>query len=270
MAQQHSTEPLAKRDQAKRDQAKRDQAERDQAKPDKAERDQAKPGQAKLDRIKPDRAETRLHRTTRHARRAQQDHQKDDTPMRIIAGRHRGTKLALPAGAGTRPTADRTRESLFNILAGGRFGEVVDGAIIIDAFAGTGALGLEALSRGCAFASFIERDQQALAALRQNISRLDRADDSRVIAGDALTLARWHGDPATLLLADAPYGSGDGLAATQQLMRIGALGDDALIIIETGNDETMDADTLAAAGLELLVARRYGRALVHFLGRTSG
>ncbi|HBD52579.1 MAG TPA: 16S rRNA (guanine(966)-N(2))-methyltransferase RsmD [Alphaproteobacteria bacterium] len=190
--------------------------------------------------------------------------------MRIIAGRHRGTKLALPAGTGTRPTADRTRESLFNILAGGRFGAVVDGAVIIDAFAGTGALGLEALSRGCAFASFIERDQQALAALRQNITRLDRADDSRVIAGDALTLARWHGGPATLLLADAPYGSGDGLAATQQLMKIGALSDDALIIIETGNDETMDPDLLAAAGLELLVARRYGRALLHFLCRTSG
>ena len=169
--------------------------------------------------------------------------------MRIIAGRHRGTKLALPAGTGTRPTADRTRESLFNILAGGRFGAVVDGAVIIDAFAGTGALGLEALSRGCAFASFIERDQQALAALRQNITRLDRADDSRVIAGDALTLARWHGGPATLLLADAPYGSGHGLAATQQLMKIGALSDNALIIIETGNDETMDQNRLLQPGL---------------------
>ena len=82
--------------------------------------------------------------------------------MRIIAGRHRGTKLAEPAGASTRPTADRVRESLFNILAGGRFGEAVIDARVIDAFAGTGALGLEALSRGAAHASFIERDPGAL------------------------------------------------------------------------------------------------------------
>ena len=78
-----------------------------------------------------DRAKTQSHRITRLARRVQQDHQEDETPMRIIAGRHRGTKLALPAGTGTRPTADRTRESLFNILAGGRFGAVVDGTVII-------------------------------------------------------------------------------------------------------------------------------------------
>ena len=104
--------------------------------------------------------------------------------MRIIAGSRRGTKLTKLDAANTRPTADRVRESLFNILDAGRFRRILDGAVVIDAFAGTGALGLEALSRGCAFASFIERDQQALAALRQNITRLDRADDSRVIAGE--------------------------------------------------------------------------------------
>ena len=185
--------------------------------------------------------------------------------MRIIAGRHRGTKLALPAGAGTRPTADRTRESLFNILAGGRFGEVIADAVVMDAFAGTGALGLEALSRGARFASFIESDQQALAALRQNITRLKRAADSRVLAADALRIARWQGDAATLVMTDAPYGSGDGLAAIRQLRAIGALADAALIVIETGSNETLDAEMLADAGLQLVAARRYGRALLHFL-----
>lgn len=185
--------------------------------------------------------------------------------MRIIAGRHRGTKLALPAGAGTRPTADRTRESLFNILAGGRFGEVIADAVVIDAFAGTGALGLEALSRGARFASFIESDQQALAALRQNITRLKRAADSRVLAANAVRIARWQGDAATLVMTDAPYGSGDGLAAIRQLRAIGALADAALIVIETGSNETLDAEMLADAGLQLLAARRYGRALLHFL-----
>ena len=81
--------------------------------------------------------------------------------MRIIAGRHRGTKLAQLVGADTRPTADRVRESLFNILEGGRYGRVLPDAIVVDAFAGTGALGLEALSRGATSASFIERDRTA-------------------------------------------------------------------------------------------------------------
>ena len=184
--------------------------------------------------------------------------------MRIIAGRHRGTKLALPAGAGTRPTTDRTRESLFNILAGGRFGEVIADAVVIDAFAGTGALGLEALSRGARFASFIESDQKALAALHENITRLKRAADSRVLAADALQIARWRGDAANLVMTDAPYGSGNGLAAILQLLGIGALADAALIVIETGSNETLDAEMLADAGLQVLEERRYGRALLHF------
>ena len=124
--------------------------------------------------------------------------------MRIIAGRHRGTKLAQPAGADTRPTADRVRESLFNILEGGRFGRVIEDAIVIDAFAGTGALGLEALSRGAKSASFIERDQAALSVLRANIDRLKRVEDSHVIAGDATSIPAWRGPPATLMFADAP------------------------------------------------------------------
>ena len=123
--------------------------------------------------------------------------------MRIIAGRHRGTKLAEPAGASTRPTADRVRESLFNILAGGRFGEAVIDARVIDAFAGTGALGLEALSRGAANATFIERDPGALNTLRSNIARLRREADAAVISGDATNIASWRGYAAGLLLAAA-------------------------------------------------------------------
>ncbi len=189
--------------------------------------------------------------------------------MRIIAGRHRGTKLAQPAGADTRPTGDRVRESLFNILEGGRFGDVLTGATVIDAFAGTGALGLEALSRGSAQATFIERDQAALSVLRANIARLGRADDSRVIAGDATSLARWQGMPASLVFADAPYGSGDGLGAAARLVDIGAVAAGALIILETEKSEQPDSAALTAAGLTQMDDRRYGRARLHFLQATT-
>ena len=185
--------------------------------------------------------------------------------MRIIAGRHRGTKLTEPAGASTRPTADRVRESLFNILAGGRFGEAVLDSHVIDAFAGTGALGLEALSRGAAHASFIERDPGALKTLRANIDRLGRQADATVIAGDALKLASWRGDAAGLVLADAPYGSGDGLTVAARLGEVGALAPDALVVIETGQGETLDETALANAGFTILDSRRYGRARLHFL-----
>jgi len=189
--------------------------------------------------------------------------------MRHIAGRHRGTKLAEPAGASTRPTADRVRESLFNVLAGGRFGEVIAEAHVIDAFAGTGALGLEALSRGAAHASFIERDQAALATLRANITRLKRGPDCQVIAGDALSLAAWRGAPAGLLLADAPYGSGAGIEAAIRLIAINALTADALLVIETERGEALDQDALERCGLDQLDDRSYGRARLHFLRRVG-
>ena len=185
--------------------------------------------------------------------------------MRIIAGRHRGTKLAEPPGVSTRPTADRVRESLFNILAGGRFGEAVIDARVIDAFAGTGALGLEALSRGGAHASFIERDPGALKTLRSNIARLGREADSAVISGDATNIASWRGDAASLLLADAPYGSGEGLTVAAQLAELGALAHGALVVIETERGESHDETVLANARLALLDDRRYGRARLHFL-----
>ncbi len=185
--------------------------------------------------------------------------------MRIIAGRHRGTKLAEPAGASTRPTADRVRESLFDILAGGRFGEAVIDARVIDTFAGTGALGLEALSRGAAHASFIERDPAALKTLRSNIARLGREADAAVISGDATNIASWRSDAAGLLLADAPYGSGEGLTVAARLAELGALAPGALVVIETEQGESHDETALANAGMASLDDRRYGQARLHFL-----
>src|SRR5579864_6150629 len=108
--------------------------------------------------------------------------------MRIVGGRHRGRRLIAPPGDAVRPTSDRAREALFNILSHGDFaaaGLPFADENVLDAFAGTGALGLEALSRGAAAAAFIETDRVALAALRKNLAALDEEDAGYVVAGDA-------------------------------------------------------------------------------------
>ena len=185
--------------------------------------------------------------------------------MRIIGGRHRGAKLADLAGSKTRPTADRVRESIFNILAGGRYGSPLISGIVLDLFAGTGAIGLEALSRGAAKAHFVENDSAALAVLRENVNKLQRMDDCKVIAGDATRLVNWRGDPANLVFADAHYGTGEGLRAVANLHAISALCSDSVVVIETGRQEELDLDILAKTTLKSVECRHYGKAAVHFL-----
>ena len=185
--------------------------------------------------------------------------------MRIIGGQHRGTKLVELANDKTRPTSDRVRESIFNILSGGRFGMPLPGGIVIDLFAGTGALGLEALSRGAARSYFVENEASALAVLRANISKLKRAGDCTVIAANATSLAAWRGERADVVFADAPYESGDGLTAIAGLGRIGALAPNAVLVVETGKQEMLVPDILAEAGFGIVDARAYGKAMVHIL-----
>jgi 16S rRNA (guanine966-N2)-methyltransferase len=185
--------------------------------------------------------------------------------MRIIGGRHRGAKLADLAGSKTRPTADRVRESIFNIITSRRYGSPLISGIVLDLFAGTGAIGLEALSRGAAKAHFVENNSVALAVLRENVDKLQRMDDCRVIAGDAIRLVNWRGDPANLVFADAPYGTGDGLRAIANLQRIGALCSESLVVIETDRQEELDPDILAKTTLKSVECRHYGKAAVHFL-----
>src|SRR4051812_39423159 len=124
--------------------------------------------------------------------------------MRIIAGAWRGRTIEAPPGQGTRPTADRVRETLFSMLAS-RLGSFEDLAIA-DLFAGSGALGFEALSRGAASATFVERDPAAAAAIRRNADKLGAADRVRILGGSALALPR--SDPFDLIFADPPYASG--------------------------------------------------------------
>jgi len=182
--------------------------------------------------------------------------------MRIIGGRHRGLMLAsLGAGdadARLRPTSDRVRESLFNLLAHGDYGAPPPpaGRRVLDLFAGTGALGLEALSRGAAFATFVDHGAKALALLRRNIGLLGADEDAKVISRDATRLGRNHGAPASLVFLDPPYGGGLGEAAIASALAGGWVAPGAVVVWEEA------VNPVSPPGLTLLDRRRYGETVI--------
>ncbi|RKQ68443.1 16S rRNA (guanine(966)-N(2))-methyltransferase RsmD [Oceanibaculum indicum] len=183
--------------------------------------------------------------------------------MRIVAGRHRGARLEAPPGEFTRPTSDRARQALFDTLTGGRFDIDLNDAVVLDLFAGTGALGLEALSRGAARAIFVEKDRTALAVLNRNIAHLKAGDRTLVLPQDATTLGRAR-EPAALVLMDPPYRQGLVSPALQALLAGGWLAPDALIVVEQAKDDIPDLPPEFA----LLDDRRYGAARFLFLRQT--
>ena len=152
--------------------------------------------------------------------------------MRIVGGRLRGRALAAPKSQSIRPTADRLRESLFNILVHGH-GDPITGARVLDLFAGTGALGLEAISRGAAFALFVDDGAEARALLRQNVEALGVAAATRIFRRDATRLGAAHPvEPFGLVFLDPPYGRGLAEKALTSAREGGWLTDDALIVVE--------------------------------------
>ena len=175
--------------------------------------------------------------------------------MRIIAGRWRGRPLVAPPGQETRPTADRVRETLFSMLTS-RLGSF-DGLAVADLFAGSGALGLEALSRGAASCLFVEQDRAAIDAIRSNVARLG-AERTDVRAGRAEQAA--SAAPLDLVFADAPYGSGLGSRAIGHLLHRGGLAPGALACVETARGESA-----AVADLTTLVERDVARARLTIL-----
>ena len=185
--------------------------------------------------------------------------------MRIVAGRHRGRRLVAPPGQTVRPTSDRAREALFNILSHGRLaaeGIPFADATVLDAFAGTGALGLEALSRGAAEAVFIEQDREALAILRQNVAALGEGVRARIVPGDATRPPRAPSSCALVFL-DPPYRSGLAAAALSALEDAGWLMPQALAVIELATREELTPP----AGFFPLDERAYGAARLLFLRR---
>ncbi len=177
--------------------------------------------------------------------------------MRIIAGQWRGRKITAPPGEDTRPTADRTRETLFSMLVS-RLGSF-EGLSVADLFAGSGALGLEALSRGAASCLFVEQDAAALRSLRANIAHLGAQPQCDVRATSVMTLPLAKA-PLDLILLDPPYGSGAGEVALDRLVRLGWVGPASWISLETSIGERP-----AIKSLEVAAERKVGKALITLL-----
>ncbi len=186
--------------------------------------------------------------------------------MRIIAGTHRGTHLAeLGQGdeaAHLRPTSDRVRESLFNVLQGGRYGDPLRGARVLDLFAGTGALGLEALSRGAAHVAFVDNGRVAQNLIRANIAKLRRQKDTTLITTSVMAIP-----PASaacnLVFLDPPYGAGMGIGALEVALQQGWIAPDALIVWEETRGQ------IAPAGFTVADQRRYGETWVTLMRRNQ-
>lgn len=181
--------------------------------------------------------------------------------MRIVGGTYRGRILVAPEGLGVRPTTDRVREALFNILEHGN--TPLEGARVLDLFSGSGALGLEALSRGARSALFVETDADARGAIRQNVESLGATGATRIFRRDATQLGAMPGDkggPFDLVFLDPPYGKGLGVTALASAQDGGWLTGDARIVFECGADETPDV-----SGFQLDDMRRYGDTKVLFL-----
>jgi 16S rRNA (guanine966-N2)-methyltransferase len=181
--------------------------------------------------------------------------------MRIVGGQHRGRALAAPRGRDIRPTSDRLRESLFNILAHA-YGDPVSGARVLDLFAGTGALGLEAMSRGAAFALFVDEGAEARALIRENVATLGLGGTTKIFRRDATKLGDAHPvEPFSLVFLDPPYGRRLAERALASARTGGWVTADALIVVE----ESTDAGFTSPDGFTELERRRYDDTELVFL-----
>ena len=173
--------------------------------------------------------------------------------MRVVGGRLRGRNLAAPSSREIRPTADRLRESLFNILVHS-YDDPLQGARVLDLFAGTGALGIEAISRGATFALFVDTGAEARALLRNNVEALGLGGVTKIFRRDATNLGAAHPlPPFTVVFLDPPYGKGLAETALVSLRDGGWLGPGALLVVE----EAKEAGFAVPSGFEELERRAY-------------
>ena len=188
--------------------------------------------------------------------------------LRIVGGRHRGRTIAAPEGQATRPTSSRARESLFNILAhapwrGDGTSPLID-ARVLDAFAGTGALGIEALSRGAAHATFLDSEPGVVKLIGENLRKLGETAKARVIRADA-TRPPPGREACDLVFLDPPYRSGLAAQALAALTDAGWLAPGAIATVELAHNE----DLVPPDGFEAIDERRYGAARLVILRRQS-
>ncbi|RZJ96577.1 MAG: 16S rRNA (guanine(966)-N(2))-methyltransferase RsmD [Brevundimonas sp.] len=184
--------------------------------------------------------------------------------MRIVAGRLKGRAIVAPEGQGTRPTSDRARQAVFNVLEHAAWAEPLDGARVIDLFAGSGALGFEAMSRGATFCLFVETDDGARGAIRENADAYGVMGATRVHRRSAVDLGvrpGSAGEAFDIAFLDPPYGKGLGEQALARLLEGNWLKPGALVVFERGSGEP----EVETPGYERLDARDYGAARVLFL-----
>ena len=181
--------------------------------------------------------------------------------MRIVGGAFRGRPLATPRSQSIRPTTDRTREAVFNVLAH-RFADRLEGARVLDLFAGTGALGLEALSRGAASAIFIEESAEGRGLIRTNVDTFGLQGRTKIFRRDATSLGPAGTISACgLVFADPPYGKGLGETALRSARAGGWLAEGALCVVE----ESAAASFSPGAGFEIVDERNYGETTIRFV-----
>ena len=181
--------------------------------------------------------------------------------MRIVSGHHRGRTIHTPEGRNTRPTSDQTRESIYNILDHADWAPPLDGAHVMDVFAGSGALGLEAISRGAEFCVFVERHPQALAAIRKNIDHFKLGDEARIHRFDATKLKLAPANrpaPFTHVFMDPPYGKGLWSPVLRRLPQY--MSEDGVVILE----ESKETD-INPKGWTVMADKVWGAARVVFL-----
>jgi 16S rRNA (guanine966-N2)-methyltransferase len=184
--------------------------------------------------------------------------------MRIVAGKHRGRPIAVPQGRDVRPTGERVREALFNMLAHGGYdpdgGNILGDAAVLDVFAGSGALGLEALSRGAASCRFFEKDRRARFVIEENLKTLGETEAGRALQADALRPPPAEG-AVNLVFLDPPYGRDLVAPALQALTDKGWIGPETLVCVELdGRDDFTTPD-----GWTVLQDRHYGRTRIVLL-----
>ena len=187
--------------------------------------------------------------------------------IKIIGGKHRGRALVTPEGSATRPTASRAREALFNVLMHAKWREdgtspLID-ARVLDGYAGSGALGLEALSRGAAYVTFLDNDPAAIKAIGENLRKLGETGAAKVVRAD-VTRPPPGREPCDLVFLDSPYRSGQGAAAISALAEAGWLAAGAIVTVELAHNE----DIAPPAGFAAIDERRYGAAKIVILKRT--
>lgn len=181
--------------------------------------------------------------------------------MRIVAGRHRGRRLAAPHGDATRPTSDRVREAIYNVLSHGLDVEI-EGAVVLDVFAGSGALGIEALSRGAGHAIFVDMARPALDAVGANVETVGEDENATILRRDVRRFGAKPAEatPATLAFFDPPYHETMVEPALIAAVEGGWLAPGACVVVETAEDESFGTPDQ----FEALDERRYGKTLVRF------